>query len=1165
VGPNDYGDDGTLDDRPAAGARVSTPTAADTLVERVVRYAPDAVRLAEVLSLAASIEPRLVRACRLELLPGVPASAEAELWLSPLVESASPRGFVLLREAVDELRGRLVNDRERVAAASELLRREHAGASPTIRLEEEVTRAALGLEAEDDVDHLLGRALKTMVSSSSSARSVARWAVQAAPRLASEARASPAARVLEAAARARIGDSTAAVSVPGEGRRWLRWALPPLPELAVGVQLLEDGLELTLPPRSGAQLISLARTSPLAVEIAAAGAAHGRRVVVEPSGATRIDAGQAVVAALDSDGSQWHVPGPSQALALALAPGAERLALAGADGSLVIWERGRRVPLLAENLSAPATALAFTRAGDALLAGHGDGAIVLRRLDSTDAPVTLDRASHAIRAVATSDDGTLAAWLTDSLGGIVRLAGDAPAVRFRPSSPGRVVAFTARSIAVGGVTTLTLHDPTSGELLLQLGQTGAPLVAAGPSAVAAADDGGEVVVWEVSSGSEFGSSELERVTLDGVAALAYSHAREAFVAVDRSGRAFVLTEKGPEQQWVAPPIGAEPSALALAPDAATLVAATRANALELRTSGGDTYLLTRTENLANAASQALEGDSTPPDPAHWFEPDPLWFKQAVFYEIHIRGFADGNDDGSGDLRGLTEKLDYLQWLGVDCIWLLPMYFSPLRDGGYDIADFFTVHPDYGTVEDFRMFVEEAHQRGIRVIAELVMNHTSSDHPWFQEARSDPKSPKRDWYVWSDTDDKYTSARIILLGTEVSNWTWDPIAGQYFWHRFYSHQPDLNYDNPEVQEAMLNVLRFWLDLGLDGFRLNALPYLFERDGTNCENLPETHAYLKRVRAEVDAHYADKVLVAEANQWPHDVVDYLGDGDECHVVPNCVLAPRMFMALAREDASPIIEILERMPQIPDNGQWALFLRNHDELTLEMLSDEERDYMWAEYAADPRAKLNLGIRRRLAPLLNNGRDEIQLMTAILFSLPGSPILYYGDEIGMGDNIYLGDRDGVRTPMQWTGEPNGGFSRADFAKLYLPPLMDPVYGYQAVNVEAQLQTPTSLLRWMHRFIALRKNYPVFALGTYTGLRSGNPRILAHIREYEDEIALCVHNLSRSPQAVELDLSRFEGLWPEEMFGRSRFPRIDENPYRLSVGARGYFFFWLRPAQEAA
>ena len=548
---------------------------------------------------------------------------------------------------------------------------------------------------------------------------------------------------------------------------------------------------------------------------------------------------------------------------------------------------------------------------------------------------------------------------------------------------------------------------------------------------------------------------------------------------------------------------------------------------------------------------------------HWFESDPLWFKHAVFYEIHVRGFFDGNADGMGDLRGVTDKLDYLEWLGIDCIWLLPMYPSPLRDGGYDIADFYDIHPDYGTVEDFRAFVDAAHQRQIRVIADLVMNHTSSDHPWFQEARSSPDSPKRDWYVWSDADDGYGDARVIFVDTEPSNWTWDPLAGQYYWHRFFSHQPDLNYENPEVQDEMLRVLRFWLDLGIDGFRLDAVPYLYEDERTNCENLPRTHEYLKRVREEVDANYPDRVLLAEANQGPADVVEYFGEGDECHMAFQFPIMPRMFMSLRREDATPMYEILERTPSIPDNCQWGLFLRNHDELTLEMVTDDERDYMYEEYAKDPRMKLNLGIRRRLAPLLDNGRDEIELMHAILFSLPGSPVLYYGDEIGMGDNVFLGDRDGVRTPMHWTGDRNGGFSTADFAQLYLPPLMDPVYGYAAVNVEAQLRTPTSLLRWLHRFVELRKQHPVFGLGTYEPLEPSNPRIFAHARRWEEEIVLCVHNLARSAQAAELDLAEFDGLVPEEMFGQTRFPPIGELPYLLTFGARG--FYWFRLVEEPA
>ncbi|WP_349294532.1 maltose alpha-D-glucosyltransferase [Baekduia alba] len=545
----------------------------------------------------------------------------------------------------------------------------------------------------------------------------------------------------------------------------------------------------------------------------------------------------------------------------------------------------------------------------------------------------------------------------------------------------------------------------------------------------------------------------------------------------------------------------------------------------------------------------------------------MWFKRAIFYEIHMRGFYDGNDDGSGDFVGLTEKLDYLQWLGVDCIWLLPMFASPLRDGGYDIADFYAIHPDYGTVEDFEAFILAAHERGIRVIADLVMNHTSSDHQWFQDARNAPAgSPERDMYVWSDTDEKYADARIIFTDTETSNWTWDPVAGQYFWHRFFSHQPDLNYDNPVVHSRMLDVLRFWLDRGLDGFRLDAVPYLYEREGTNCENLEETHEFLRKVRATVDEEYPDRVLLAEANQWPEDVVEYYGkgEGDECHMAFHFPVMPRMFMSLRREDATPMLEILDRTPAIPRTAQWGLFLRNHDELTLEMVTDEERDYMYGEYAKDPRMKINVGIRRRLAPLLDNGRDEIELMTAILFSLPGSPVLYYGDEIAMGDNIYLGDRDGVRTPMQWTGDRNGGFSRADFAQLYAPPLMDPVYGFQAVNVEAQLRTPTSLLRWLHRFIALRKEHPVFGLGDYRPLHTENPRIFAHLRTYADDVIMCVHNVARSAQAVQLDLSEHEGRYPVEMFGRSRFPRIGELPYLLTLAPRGFFWFVLeKPAEE--
>ncbi len=559
-----------------------------------------------------------------------------------------------------------------------------------------------------------------------------------------------------------------------------------------------------------------------------------------------------------------------------------------------------------------------------------------------------------------------------------------------------------------------------------------------------------------------------------------------------------------------------------------------------------------TATLAESANGGDPTTTAPEATRQWFESNPLWFKTATFYEIHVRGFYDADADGSGDFRGLTEKLDYLEWLGVDCVWLLPMYQSPLRDGGYDIADFKSLLREYGTVRDAQAFIDAAHKRGIRVIADLVMNHTSIDHPWFQESRSSPDSPKRNWYVWSDTPERYGDARIIFIDTETSNWTWDDAAGAYYWHRFFSHQPDLNYDEPEVQEAMLDVLRFWLDMGLDGFRLDAVPYLFEREGTSCENLPETHAFLRRVRETVDREYADRVLLAEANQWPEDVVQYFGDGDECHMAFHFPVMPRLFMALRREDATPITEILARTPPIPDGCQWGLFLRNHDELTLEMVTDEERDYMYSEYARDMRMKLNLGIRRRLAPLLEGGHDEIKLLTAILFSLPGSPILYYGDEIGMGDNIYLGDRDGVRTPMQWTGDRNGGFSRADFAQLYSPPLMDPVYGFQAVNVEAQLRTPASLLRWLRRFISLRREHPVFGLGSYEALSTSNPRIFAHVRAHAGDVALCVHNLSRAAQAVELDLSRYEGQQPIEMFGGTRFPRNREPPLPADARAAG-------------
>jgi len=561
--------------------------------------------------------------------------------------------------------------------------------------------------------------------------------------------------------------------------------------------------------------------------------------------------------------------------------------------------------------------------------------------------------------------------------------------------------------------------------------------------------------------------------------------------------------------------------------------------------------------------------------------DPTWYKRAVFYEVLVRGFSDSNQDGTGDIRGLIERLDYLAWLGIDCIWLLPIYASPLKDGGYDIADFTAILPEFGTIGDFVELVEKAHERGIRVIADLVMNHTSDQHPWFQASRSDPEGPYGDFYVWSDVDDKYSDARIIFVDTEASNWTYDQVRGQYYWHRFFSHQPDLNYENPLVQDSMLEVLRFWLDLGIDGFRLDAVPYLYEREGTNCENLKETHEYLKRVRAEIDRLYPDRVLLAEANQWPADVVEYFGDpsvgGDECHMAFHFPLMPRIFMAVRREQRYPISEILAQTPQIPAGCQWGIFLRNHDELTLEMVTDDERDYMWAEYARDPRMKANIGIRRRLAPLLDNDRDQLELFTALLLSLPGSPVIYYGDEIGMGDNIWLGDRDGVRTPMQWTPDRNAGFSRCDPARLYLPLIMDPIYGYQGLNVEAQERSQGSLLSWTRRMIDIRKRHPVFALGEYHELNSSNPSVLAFVREYRSGSAgpdggisgdgnggadrmLCVNNLSRYPQPVELDLSRFVGSVPVETMGGVAFPPIGELSYLLTLPGYAFYWFMLKP-----
>ncbi len=540
--------------------------------------------------------------------------------------------------------------------------------------------------------------------------------------------------------------------------------------------------------------------------------------------------------------------------------------------------------------------------------------------------------------------------------------------------------------------------------------------------------------------------------------------------------------------------------------------------------------------------------------------DELWFKDAIFYEAPVRSFSDSNGDGTGDFPGMTEKLDYIRDLGVDCIWLLPMYPSPLQDDGYDIADFYSVHSDFGTIDDFKAFLDTAHSKGLRVIADLVMNHTSDQHPWFQEALTDPMSPKRDYYVWSDDPSRYSEARIIFTDTEVSNWTYSSVVGKHYWHRFFSHQPDLNYENPAVHDEMLAVVRFWMDLGLDGFRCDAVPYLYEAEGTNCENLPETHEFLRKLRRMVEEEYPGAVLLAEANQWPSDVVQYFGTEEEpeFHMAFHFPLMPRMFMAMRREQRTPIVEIMESTPHIPEGTQWAIFLRNHDELTLEMVTDAERDYMYYEYAKDPRMRINLGIRRRLAPLLDNGRRQIEMMNSLLLSMPGTPVIYYGDEIGMGDNIYLGDRNGVRTPMQWSGDRNAGFSRADWARLYSPVTMDPVYGYQAVNVEAQSRTPTSLLNWTKRMIAVRKRYKAFGRGTIRFLHPENQKVLAFLREYGNETLLCAVNLSRFVQYVELDLQEFESLQPVELVGEIRFPRIGRLPYLLTFGPHAFYWFRL-------
>ena len=538
----------------------------------------------------------------------------------------------------------------------------------------------------------------------------------------------------------------------------------------------------------------------------------------------------------------------------------------------------------------------------------------------------------------------------------------------------------------------------------------------------------------------------------------------------------------------------------------------------------------------------------------------LWYKDAIIYQMHVRTFFDGNGDGIGDFQGLLQKLDYLQGLGINTIWLMPFYPSPLRDDGYDIAEYTAVHSSYGSLEDFKVFLQAAHERKIRVITELVLNHTSDQHPWFQEARSSRDNPRRDWYVWSDTDDRYRGTRIIFLDTELSNWAWDPVSKSYYWHRFFSHQPDLNYDNPAVRAAIWDVMRFWLELGVDGFRLDAVPYLVEREGSSCENLPETHEILRDLRKRVQEAYPGAMLLAEANQWPADVRAYFGQGDEFHMAFHFPLMPRMFMAVKLEDRKAIIEILQQTPPIPENCQWCIFLRNHDELTLEMVTDIERDYMYDEYAKDKTMRLNVGIRRRLAPLMGNDRRRIELLNGLLMSLPGAPILYYGDEIGMGDNVYLGDRNGVRTPMQWDGHWNAGFSTADPERLYSPVISNPVYGYQAINVDAQTRSEHSLLSWMKKIIRDRSSTKVFSRGSIEFLSPANHRVLAYVRKYEDEIVLVVNNLSNSAQAVELDLRGYKGKILIEMSGKNIFPRIGELPYLLTLGP--YQFYWFRLRQ---
>jgi maltose alpha-D-glucosyltransferase / alpha-amylase len=539
--------------------------------------------------------------------------------------------------------------------------------------------------------------------------------------------------------------------------------------------------------------------------------------------------------------------------------------------------------------------------------------------------------------------------------------------------------------------------------------------------------------------------------------------------------------------------------------------------------------------------------------------DNYWYKDAVIYQLHVRTFCDSNGDGIGDFAGLTQKLDYLHELGVTAMWLLPFYPSPLRDDGYDIADYTSVHPSYGTLEDFQTFLTAAHKRGIRVIIEMVLNHTSDQHPWFKASRSSRDNPKRDWYVWSETDTRYQGVPIVFVDTEASNWAWDSTSKAYYWHRFFSHQPDLNFDNPAVFEAVWDVMKFWLNMGVDGFRLDAVAFLVEREGTQCENLPETHAIIKEIRKRLDVAYPGTMLLAEANQWPADVRAYFADGDEFHAAFHFPLMPRMFMAVKLEDRKPIIEILEQTPEIPENCQWFTFLRNHDELTLEMVTEIERDYMYDEYAMDKTMRINRGIRRRLAPLMKNDRRQVELLNGLLMSLPGTPIVYYGDEIGMGDNIYLGDRNGVRTPMQWNGALNAGFSSADPERLYAPVISNAVYGYQAVNVDAQERTEHSLLVWMRKLIQARNALRVFSRGSIKFLTPANHRVLAYIRQYGEEMVLVVNNLSSSAQAVELDVEKYKGYLPIEMFGRSLFPRFGSLPYLLTLGPYQFFWFQLR------